>query len=144
MVFTGLMIFLNRELSTTILDKIALKHPHCYKIRMASKECIIAHYLSPLDIARIFEHSKSFFYTVCFSGQKYRNYSRKTLTISKNSQMSFGIIEKNKGQIIFNKGEIVIVRFRSFLKSCKVLQKLKLIKVKVNFTKLRIIRDMGF
>lgn len=99
---------------------------------------IIASYEHPLDVARILEESKCYHYKICFGDKYYNRYSRKTLTISENSHMAFGVIEKYNGEIIFKSQDIVIVKFRSFLKTCVALKKLQNLRIKAKFTEHRI------
>lgn len=132
-VFTGIILFLNEDVSSFTIWRLFFSNANCISYTRTN-ETIVAYYRNPVDVARIMEQSRSFHYKICFAGESYNKFSRKTLTISRNCHMAFGIIEKNKGNIIYEQENIIVVKFKTFLKTCKVLQRLKNIKIKVQFT----------
>lgn len=133
MVFTKLMVFLDENISWKILRELLL-NKNCRGV-LINNDSIVIEYKTSVDTARILKLSKHFFYRICLTGRNSLKYDPKTLTISKNCNMAFGLLEKNNGQILYQHKNIVIVKFQSFLKTSIVLQKLKQIKVGVKYTK---------
>lgn len=140
--FTGIHLIHNVDVDMTTLHKLFIDHPNCLKY---NKERFLwtAYYKTPLDVARIIEEAKDAFYiVVTIMDKRHSYYSNKTLSLTKNSHMSYGIIEKNNGIILFEDKRMVIVHFKSFLKTAKVLEQLRNLNIKARFTRRRILSQI--
>lgn len=142
MAFRKLMIVLDKNISETTLSKLTLNHPGCVEIKILSRHYITAKYRSPLDVARIMEQSKDHYYRVCFAEDDPFKTSYRTLTIYKNLNMAFGVIEKNRGRILYQDSSIIVIKFCSFLKTCKTLHKFDSIGVRAKFTTRKVIKKI--
>lgn len=139
--FTGIYIHLNQNIDKCFLKRLTSNNPNCLQ-HETKGNMVIAYYKHPLHVALILKESKTYQYKLCFAKDSDDKHSRRTLTIRKNTHMSFGILEKNKGIIIYQEENVVVVRFQSFLRTCKVLKQLETIKVKAKFTSFKELKEI--